>query len=329
MKRLCLFLSLFALLLSCAKDEGVGIENQPQPEEFTYKVSVDQALKSLDIALANIDGETRSAKRSVKSIERVKASQVMDLTRSADIPQLEDLLYVVSFGEGQGSAVLGADKRVSPVLAIFDETVFEAEDFNRPETRSEVADESEIRDVETEEELEEFVAGMIVAGAVGEVSSRAGGDFGNLPITPITLMRRDTVVTTLYKRAPMLETKWHQKSPYNDYCPYTNEGVKKAAGCSTIAAAQFLTYFQAPNPNTINNVSFIWSLINQNKYENTPSLMAQREVALYIYNVGIAMGVDYPNLNTGDNNETNGTIGNLVDFDKINEFKNKAFKPAD
>ncbi len=296
MKRLMIFASLFALLLSCAKDEGMGVENQPLPEEFTYKVSVDQALKNLDIALANIDGETRSAKRSVKSIERVKASQVMDLTRSADIPQLEDLLYVVSFGEGQGSAVLGADKRVSPVLAIFDETVFEAEDFNRPETRSEIADEGEVRDVETEEELEEFVAGMIISGAANEVISSPNviTDLPISPITPITLTRRDTVVTTLYERTPMLNTKWGQGSPYNNSCPFKKDGItRRPAGCTVIANAQFLKYHQSPNPNVINGESFSWNLINQNYYGGIPSSQAQQEVANYIYCIGRKIGAKY------------------------------------
>ena len=39
------------------------------------------------------------------------------------------MLYIVSFGENNGSAVLGADIRIKPILAILDKTVLTLDDF--------------------------------------------------------------------------------------------------------------------------------------------------------------------------------------------------------
>lgn len=41
----------------------------------------------------------------------------------------------------------------------------------------------------------------------------------------------------------LTSTKWHQRYPYNEYCPYVNDSHSHAlAGCGAIAAAQFLYY---------------------------------------------------------------------------------------
>lgn len=48
---------------------------------------------------------------------------------------------------------------------------------------------------------------------------------------------------------PLLTTKWHQRSPYNDYAPVITEGnIKTVAGCVAIAAAQITYYWWKDNP---------------------------------------------------------------------------------
>lgn len=49
--------------------------------------------------------------------------------------------------------------------------------------------------------------------------------------------------------APLISSKWHQSSPYNDYAPYIPDGnIKTAAGCVAIAAAQITYYWRRDNP---------------------------------------------------------------------------------
>ena len=136
MKRLFLLFSAWMFFLSCTRDADENFVLSPQvPEPVSpYAVPESEALQSLAVALQQIDGsdETRAGGvRKPLSIRTVKASDVFETTRSADIPDLENLFYVVSFGEGNGSAVLGADRRISSVFAILDETVLTSEDLFR------------------------------------------------------------------------------------------------------------------------------------------------------------------------------------------------------
>ncbi len=124
------------VFLSCTRDadENFVLSSQVPEPVSPYAVPESEALQSLAVALQQIDGsdETRAGGvRKPLSIRTVKASDVFETTRSADIPDLENLFYVVSFGEGNGSAVLGADRRISSVFAILDETVLTSEDLFR------------------------------------------------------------------------------------------------------------------------------------------------------------------------------------------------------
>ena len=138
MKRLFLLFSAWMFFLSCTRDadENFVLSSQVPEPVSPYAVPESEALQSLAVALQQIDGsdETRAGGvRKPLSIRTVKASDVFETTRSADIPDLENLFYVVSFGEGNGSAVLGADRRISSVFAILDETELTAADFSRSE----------------------------------------------------------------------------------------------------------------------------------------------------------------------------------------------------
>jgi uncharacterized protein YvpB len=54
---------------------------------------------------------------------------------------------------------------------------------------------------------------------------------------------------------PLLQTSWHQRSPYNDL-------VSPApAGCAAIAVAQIMKYYHFPNSFTLNGYSFNWNTV--------------------------------------------------------------------
>ena len=47
----------------------------------------------------------------------------------------------------------------------------------------------------------------------------------------------------------MCQTHWHQTSPYNDICPMSEDGTKRAVtGCVATAASQIIYYFRKDNP---------------------------------------------------------------------------------
>lgn len=52
--------------------------------------------------------------------------------------------------------------------------------------------------------------------------------------------------------SPMVKTKWHQTSPYNDLCPYITGTTNRAVtGCVATAAAQVIYFFHADNPDSL------------------------------------------------------------------------------
>ncbi|MDE7129200.1 MAG: hypothetical protein K2O07_02605, partial [Alistipes sp.] len=105
-----------------------------------YAVPVEQALRYLDNEMDMIYGDqTRAAmpRRTVKAVRNVEYRQVAQMTRAAEMPDdVADLFYIVEFADGEGSAVLGADARVEPVLAILDQTVLTPEDFEKADIES-------------------------------------------------------------------------------------------------------------------------------------------------------------------------------------------------
>ncbi len=281
------------LMASCSRDFDAVDTPAPVAEETAdegYVVSVEQALTSLDNELAMIYGadETRAAqpRRRVKTIHNVAYDRVAPVTRSTDAPDdVADLFYIVEFADGQGSAVLGADKRVEPVVAILDETVLTPEDFASADIES--------------DDITSYMAALMVNGAIDSgLTIKDSNDWSKpLPIDKFWGPGHDTVIVN--KQAPMLNTKWHQNSPYNEMCPadFDAYGILRhcPAGCGPVAIGQILLYNYFPIYTTIDGDTFDRDLLNRCNTGLTPSFAAQMEVARFIYKIGVYVGTDYDN----------------------------------
>lgn len=134
MKRLLLLLiAVGVVVVSCQKDVVYSKipekESSNEAQTSPYAVSEEKAISRLESELALFKGEeTRASNRSVRTIKPIKFSDIAPATRSSDI-DVDNLLYIVEFEDGQGSAILGADERVEPIYAILDESVLTEEDF--------------------------------------------------------------------------------------------------------------------------------------------------------------------------------------------------------
>ncbi len=327
------YLMLISLLgWSCQKDQEQLTPVDPVPEaEISYVVPVEEALRSLEMALDRIDGEaTRvGGRRTVKSIERVKATRAMraETRATGDQPAVEDLFYLVSFGEGQGSAVLGADRRLESIYAILDETVLTPEDFDLPvTTRSELPAEGDsIRYVTTEEELVDFVTGMIVNAIIIPPDFPNPG-FPEVPITPKLMMRTEYRIVSSSTQAPRLKTKWGQGAPYNNLCPYVdnNQTIRGVAGCVPVAIAQFLYNMRWPASGILKGESFNWTLLEGMEYGETPTPEAINEVARLMAHIGDVIGATY---NYDEDTGERSTSANLLSLrTMLNEMYINAIK---
>lgn len=280
---------IFLIILPVALNACVTSNEEliPVVSDDDFSVSVDEAMQNLQSELRLIDGDdTRSYEsRIVKSVRSLKSS----CTRTAS-GATGDLLYIAEFEDGRGSAVLAADRRVEPVLAILDNTVMTEQNFTSADM----------------DDIENYMASMIKNYAEYQVES---GGFSY--IKPIDPMLPDTLYH--YKRTPLVKTKWNQSSPYNDMC-ISSTGRKVNAGCVAIAAAQFLKFHEYPANISINSQTFDWNLIDQCEYGKTMSQSARNEVARFVYNIGISVGINYWN------NESGAYTGDIVNLLKASGY---------
>ena len=237
------------LLVSCSLNHDEVVVSMKK--NTTTKISKEQALKNLYGELNIIDGETRAdgTTRKVKSIEPLVGAK----TRSGNALD-NDLLYIVEFEEGQGSAVLAADTRLDPVIAVLDTDVLTAEDFASDDM----------------DDINAYMASMI-----DDYASIAS--FGTLQ--PLLPAPGHTVTDTIYRVHvhPLLTTKWGRNYPYNGLS--VEEADSYTLPTSVVACAQILNYYGGPN--VINGQLMNWAIMNyvENKGRLTGMAMAYTSVA--------------------------------------------------
>lgn len=212
----------------------------------SHAVSETRALENLANALAVIDGSGTRASGKQRTVQRVtpvfRADASRGTTRSSDV-QSDTLAYIVEFGEGEGSAILAADNRLEPVVAIYDEYVATEEDLRQDAFEP---DAWRIPENLYCEEEDEYYLGDI----------NAGGDGGSAPLFRETQLIKDYLGKNnsgepsydvekeryiVEHIRPMLTTKWHQQSPFSDLTP-----GNYPAGCVAIAVAQIMAYHEYP-----------------------------------------------------------------------------------
>lgn len=289
MKQCRLFLIAMAMAVaSCQSDVGEEVRVVEQPAECDvasiYAISEEEAIENLNEFMAAFDGaETRANPRVVKRVESVKLDNVC-ATRSSEELDIDNLLYIVEFEDGQGSAVLGADRRLTPVYAVLDESVLTKDDFVNA------------LNGEDTEDVATFTAGVI---------ARSFDPNPDLTITPPgggfnTDMYKDiTTIAVLEYLPPLLNTKWGQSGIFNDKFPLNLNANdhQQAAGCVTIALAQILNYNSYPSPITLDGHTFYWRDINQFNRSNFKIASADSvlvdKMSNYIYRLAQDLDVTY------------------------------------
>ena len=282
-----LFWGLLLLAAACSRSseepDFLFSPNAPEPSSSWVR-SQDDALETLAAMLENLEGSesTRAASvRQIRSVETVKVADVAPSTRSGAVSDADDIFYLVSFGEGNGSAILGADRRLPSVLAVLDETVLTADDLT-------CSEEQEI------ENPQDFVLSCLVGSAISTLAidppspDIPNPGFDPNPWTPMKPRPHTEVLISCNKRQePLLKTRWGQGHPYNKYC------LGCPAGCGPIAVAQFLTFWSFPDPNVVGSQTFDWNLIRMNSVGGFPTFRAENEVARYVQTLGVCLKAQY------------------------------------
>lgn len=110
-KRL-LFIACTLAVVSCTQSRFETPIQSGTSETAVYR-SLEEGLEIADILFSNMDGETRSVARTVKSVETINQA-----TRSSSP---ESTFYIVNYDNNEGFALLSADKRLEAVFAIAEE----------------------------------------------------------------------------------------------------------------------------------------------------------------------------------------------------------------
>lgn len=130
-------LAVFGVILcfSCVREPAPDPADPPdRVSQSPYAISRTEALQNLADVLETIDTpQTRGgrAARRVKDVTAVSRADIFRASTRAGVyaDDLEDKIYLVTFEEGEGSAVVAADTHLEPVIAIFDEYQVTLEDL--------------------------------------------------------------------------------------------------------------------------------------------------------------------------------------------------------
>lgn len=315
MKRLLLTLAVVAVAVtSCQKDV---VYNDVQTESVTaveqtspYSVSEEEALELLEEELIMLYGDnTRSSQRQVYKITPVSFDNLAH-TRSSEV-DVDNLLYIVEFADGEGSAILGADQRVESVFAVLEEGVITSEDFNNAANGV------------NNDELTTYLASLIIDEAVEQIETSTLSIIP--PVSDLMYSYSEYENILSESNECLLHTKWGQNAPYNTYC-YNEEGQRCVAGCVTIDAAQVLLYnpVQSIYEIVIDGESFNRTLLNMKVHdEDLPLNMlinVNNEVARYVAKLAEVLNIVLrPTSSSGSTQDIVGLMETLgyVDVDYI------------
>lgn len=325
MKKIILFISfIFAVLLySCTPKHDINVNNPESPvsvsrTENPYLVSKEEAFKNLvqivnglePISSRSVNSlKDRLSDISVKDLEVVDNSSTVLSTRTS---KTEEMFYLVNFKDSCGYAVLSADKRLpDPVLCIVDEGSISVKDFEHNVLRS---SEDSIRKYVPDFKLydsniDDYYVGMVQFDDermnihclrryyminIDEPYYDSGGyGIAEENEKPTKLENGDWTLKEGVNA--LLNTKWHQGSPFNDYCPEKRKywiwgDINKApAGCVPVAIAQIITYNRFPEDFTVNGIKMDWEAMNK-AYDylgNEVSFNVKTMLSMLIRNIGM------------------------------------------
>ena len=250
---------------SCGHEDGLFT---PDSEELhktecnknPYLISESEALKIADDSFSDFYQETRS-QRICQSVNKIESRLQ---TRS----QESNGWYVINYEQDGGFAVVAADKRIPPILAISDKGHLEMSDTvqNRPLALFFRMAEMSLMNVESEnEDSTDTSLGFTTPGTPGGGTIIGDSLKPEPKPDPIPNPRKEI----LCKIEPLISspiTTWHQSEPYNLYCPI-KQGKRCVVGCCAVAGGMIMAYHEYPN-------SYDWSKIKTGNTDLTARLLA-------------------------------------------------------
>lgn len=137
MKKILSLLLLVVMMASCSNNEDLFDSNSKKSESTqveAFKVSPEEAKDELVGFLNKVGNSslTRSTtNKNLGEVQAIRNDYMNATTRSmSEEGDIDTLMYAINFADNQGFALVAADKRTSPVLAIIDEGTFNVDSLS-------------------------------------------------------------------------------------------------------------------------------------------------------------------------------------------------------
>lgn len=273
MKKFLLLLATSVLFLSCAEQFEYPAVNETHDKTTVPQIrSVDQAIEIANEFLSA--GSVGS-----RSNSEIKVSNVIlsDITRSAGT---DTLIYALDIENNNGFVLVAAPKNVEPILAVIDEG-----SFNDPKNLENKSYQMIL------EETKDYVANLSSNRIPIDPDPI---DTTKMEITPASDFYHVYIANIV--REPLVNVQWGQSWPENIFCE------NSIAGCTPIAIAQMLSYFELPKSinytfpgKDISSENLNWTTIKQHKsiYDCYCSYASHRTLARVVREIGQRAYTDY------------------------------------
>ncbi len=268
MRRKSTIFAVVAMILvaiaACSKDElGVEVIVPQQEQMDSYRVSVDEALRSAETILRAGDRDTRSAARRVKSTELYVAKPA---TRSNENTEVS--FYLINYEDNAGYALVSTDERTTPVYMYAEDGNITTEDLQKDGPLKILMDEG-IANYEAEiTNYDEPVDIYFPPGIDGHMGFVDG------------ILCYIDIDSVYVNKGPYCPVKWFQDEPYNHYCNLNK------VGCGPLAMGQIMSFHK--HPASYNGYTFDWDSMTENQSFSSIYIDGALDVARLLSEIGQA-----------------------------------------
>lgn len=267
-KNILSFASMIAMCFigSCTYlDQPNSVEEDIIEKKESYVISPEEALSNLETLLSDMFPATKLGLSDYNVDELSVYGGVATKSGSAQLP--DTTVYILNFADSAGFAVMAAQScMTTPVMCVTESGSLTVSDL---EEAFQIIEDDSLNISVGEDFVPVLLATSILnqmsnpvpdTGGGGEGDGNGGNGDGNIPtidqpvggggdpFAPSTFSYR-----VKKKIGPLLETKWTQSSPFNDF-----RSDEAPAGCVAIAVGQILAYNEY---GSAGGRSFDWDLL--------------------------------------------------------------------
>ena len=209
------------------KKENIAERVQQIKSEIKNSTS-DYDKEKLQERLGKLSGgvcvlEVGAASETEQKEKKDRCDDALCATRAAvDSLSIDTLLYFVNFADNQGFAIVAADKRTSPILALIDKGNYSPHDLKREKNTGFLNFLNQVLTIENENAKHPYTP---------EVKTRSFQYLG-------------WKISEFFPS--LLKVNWGQYDPYYIFCPSYNDASHAPTGCTVTAVAQICSYYKVP-----------------------------------------------------------------------------------